>query len=255
MCWSASVSLQFAVFDTVIVVLLLWLVATGKQPQRQQQQQVVCTCTYAALMTCVAVQEWAQFAIWQRQHLTTTAGDACQDAMDVLLSFTTVAAAEALPLSLIVSAYCNMNGPAHDANHTATTTIALKRSWICATAAWLWLVEVTIVLAAVYATQKYCVQLGPHSHQVWVCESAVYQVGGRRLQHWVYFSYVLAAVLAVQANHAIPKAEKRLLQVFGLMSSIVAVTLYGNTLEACSIWCWSAFVLGMGLTLVSYARA
>jgi len=234
MCWSALVSLRFAWLDTFFVALLLAKGLFGKNSERHNK-----CLTYSALMACVAIQEWSQFGIWKRNRL---AESSCTDAPDVLLSIMTTGAAEAVPFSLIVASFLT--------RQTNPATVAYRDS-MRRTAIRFYVMQLLVVVLSVITTKKYCVELGQNLHQVWICESATYQAGGYSLHDTLYLLYFLSAVYAAESLD-MPQAERRRLQGFALLSAVVTVTWYGRTLEACSIWCWSAFVIGVWLCLQEY---
>lgn len=231
MCWSTEVSLRFASLDTFFVSVLVAKALFDKNLERRNIR-----LAYSALMACVAIQEWSQYGIWTRNRLALSS---CTDAPDVLLSIMATGAAEALPFSLIATSFLTRQ-PHH-------VTVGYRSS-IRRTAILLYVIQVMLVILSVVATKKYCVELGQNFHQVWICESATYQAGGYSLHHTVYWLYFLSAVYAAESLD-MPLAERRRLQGFALLSAVVSVALYGKTLEACSIWCWSAFSLGLWLCL------
>lgn len=236
MCWSAQVSLRFACLDTFFVALLLAKALLDKSSKRR-----ILRLTYAAMMSCVAVQEWSQYGIWKRGRLAESSYN-CADAPDVLLSIMTTGAAESVPLPLIVSSFWT--------RRTDSPT-AIHHNAMRHTAVLLWFMQFSIVLLSTIATQKYCVELGKNSHQVWICESAPYEAGGQFL-HQAFFWIYCASSLCAAESLDMPSADRRRLQMIGLFSAVVSIALYGKTLEACSVWCWSAFVLGICLCLQEY---
>jgi len=78
--------------------------------------------------------------------------------------------------------------------------------------------------------------------------SAVYAVGGYPLYYATLAMYLVSAVLAMEEmslSSWLPRHEKRWIYAIGLASGVVAYGRYSWTLEACSVWCWSAFSYGI----------
>jgi hypothetical protein len=194
--------------------------------------------TYAAMMTAVAVQEWAQYFIWKRIE---TGSMECH-LWGILVSILTMIAAETVPLPLLASSM------AYSTN--------LYASRMRQMATWIWCFQFFLVLICVrhtYGTHHYCVDEGLHHHQVWLCESATYAVGGHWLQFSFYWLYVVSCMFSAEAmTGTMQLGEIRRLQTIGLVSAFICIVMYGETLEACAIWCWSAFILGVCLCAQVY---
>lgn len=244
MCWSSQVSLCFASLDTCFIALLL-AKAYSERMSRNKKRTTTLAGTYAALMTCIAVQEWAQYGVWIRSSRRGEESPlSCSGSTDVLLGILTTGAAESVPLPVIASSFLTRrqaNNPSQSDYRSSMRQASLV----------LWVMQFLIVALSAIATKKYCVELGENSHQVWTCESAPYQAGGQLLHHAFYWGYVVSSLCAAESLD-MPRGERRRLQGIGLISAIVSIVLYGKTLEACSIWCWSAFVLGIYLCAEVY---
>ena len=223
MCWSATVSWRFAWLDTLLVALLLWRAA--------RKPQTTLAGTYAALMTSVALQEWGQYWLWRREL-------SCEAAMDVALGVFTTAAAESVPLSLLFCSWRTVGNVPH----------FQRIRWV---ATGLWLLQFVAVAGSALVTDHYCVVEGPKGHQVWLCESATYAAGGHALHYSFYWIYVIACLLAAESVD-MSRGERRRLQGIALVSAVVCLAWYGNTLEACSVWCWTAFTVGINLVAEVY---
>jgi hypothetical protein len=228
MCWSAQVSLLFACLDTFFVALLLArkYVLPNKRPSHAGK--------YAALMTGVALQEWAQYFIWKRNRL-----GSCSDPRDIFLSFLAFGSAESLPFSLIVASTREKSVKHHHRRHMRILALIL------------WLTQMLIVFSSAAYTGRYCVELGDNHHQVWVCESASHAAGGEPLHALFYWLYIASSVCSAESVD-MPCGERRRLQGIGVVSGAASYALYGSTLEASSIWCWSACVLGLDLCAQEY---
>lgn len=244
MCWSAEVSLGFAVLDTFFVALLLarphmlGVANSSSKRQRKLKRPTFCR-TYAGIMAGVALQEWGQFGVWKRNRLES---DDCTEAMDVFLGILTTSAAMIVPLPLIAASSFSSGQPAIPDYH-----YAMHRG-----AVWSWSVALSVLVFCLLRTRDFCVKQGPNHHQVWLCESATYQVGGHLLQYTCLCLYMLCCICATESVGQMPVAERRQLQVFTLASVSICAFLYGGTLEACSVWCWGAFILGLTLCAQVY---
>lgn len=224
MCWSAEVSWAFASLDLVFIGVLLC---------KRHRNGV-----YIAFLCAIAAQEWAQYFLWRRGHLLDEALS-CSTATDVALSLTASLSAQSVPLTLIGGAlYYDYGGGSYAAlNKERSTRIAWEAfGW--------WLSQFVILTACVIYSGKYCVTVGPNHHQVWICASAVYEVGRYPLYFLSLFQYIMSAGRALWAL-PLPTHERQWILGIALTNGFVAYGIYSWTLEACSIWCWSAFSFGI----------
>lgn len=257
MCWSAEISLRFALLDTLFVALLVAKALHHPQGSNNKknnhatspQKAAAFVKEYAVLMACVALQEWAQFGIWKRleaQKEDDHVSSYCEP-WDVFLSIVTMVAAEMVPLPFIISSALS-SWPRYGTRRHANNKNRTLQWGILS-----WVLQFGMLIVSVVQSQIYCVKVGAHHHQVWICESAAYHVGGRRLHFIFFWLYVLACMCAVESHcNRMPAGERRRLQVIAFLTGIVSFYLYGDTLEACSIWCWSAFCLGLCLCAQVY---
>lgn len=113
---------------------------------------------------------------------------------------------------------------------------------------WGWMGLVGGTLAAVAHANTWCARIGPNHHQQWVCSLAYTQIGGSDKFPWLLILYLVwygASVQAAALTVPLPKWE---FVGFVGVCTITAGTVYLrflNTAEACSVWCWSAFTLGI----------
>lgn len=284
MCWSAQVSYEFACLDTLFVVLLLaksmgvrrWTsssssslsTTTGGRSSHNKDSSKYSVVensrqsfagTYAGIMAGVAIQEWAQYGLWVRGHLQSTKiqgqeeAEAPQDYLDVFFSILALLGAESVPLTAILSSALTADDSSASRQHRGcgdhASPTKSRRRLLRRVSQILWVIQAAVVLSTILYTHQYTVVIGPNHHQVWICESATDQFGGYPLHAVFYWMYLASGVLAVQSHERIDASEKYGIIAIGLISGMVLFLLYGNTLEACSIWCWSAFLLGVYLCL------
>lgn len=222
MCWSQEVSFTFACLDLVFVATLLY---RGR-------------LTYAVFLGAISLQEWAQWAVWKTGSLEQENHDerSCTP-RDIALSFTASGAAQSIPVILALSAWCSRSNLKHaPTEDTRNRLIQQSLLW--------WLVQFLIIVACVWYSGIYCVQLGRNHHQVWICASSVYETGGYPLYLLTLVQYLASAILALKAL-PIDNIERQWIYGIGLANGVVAYGVYCWTLEACSIWCWSAFGYGI----------
>lgn len=278
MCWSANVSWAFASLDLVFVAILVFRMVT-KQRQRQpvgnHNSPRHLDGTIALCLMSVALQEWAQWAVWKsgimiRSDSTDAQKQAACTPYHIFLSFAASGAAQSIPLILIVSAMREMNfwrgieysSLATSSSDSQSLSPSLQQRGVTGKSAVLekqlaqaallcWLAQFAIIVMCVLSSGIYCVQLGKNHHQVWICASSVYAMGGMPLYLLILVLYILAAGCALEAM-PLPDRERQWIQAIALTNGAVAYGLYCWTLEACSIWCWSAFSFGIYFCLRDY---
>jgi len=209
----------------------------GKSSGREGSTTHFCVDVCSSHVMCSPLR-MAQFGIWKRNRLGESS---CNEAQDVLLAIMSTGAAESVPLTVVASCF-----------YTTWRTSITYQNCMRQAAILLWVVQFLIVFLSAVKTQQYCVREGQNHHQVWICESAPYQAGGVFLQYSFYWLYVLCSLCAVESVGQMPLAERRRLQGIGLVSAVMCFVLYGGSLEACSVWCWSAFFLGPSLCAEVY---
>ena len=303
MCWSAKVSYEFACLDTLFVLILLGKKlgvrrrvlstirrstggggggASDKKHKRATSRSVNASAadqskngrkresfagTYAAMMGCVAIQEWAQYGLWVRGHLQeedmamgTQTQTQQHDTIDILLSILTVVGADSIPLTVIISSAFTENSKSHRCtdhrteikkhrSQTSTQTKVSSSRWqlsshnIRRIAQILWIGQAMMLLSTVLYTHQYIVSIGPNHHQQWICETAAFRVGGPVMHAVFYWTYLASGLIGMFSfdDQTMNVNEKRSITAIGMISGIVSFLLYSKTLEACSIWCWSAF--------------
>jgi hypothetical protein len=216
MCWSAPVSFAFAGID-VLIIVYLW--------NRNRGRDIV----YATGLAPIALQEWSQFAIW----VTDAAGVDQQDCTwwKALLSLGTFLGPSSISLALIWRSYV-------EEQETLQIVRARRRGlvfWACGT---------FLTYGCVVTTNTYCVEVGPHHHQVWICAKSVYNVGGFPLYCTLLAMYYLSISHSF-CSLTIPSQEAKWIGLIGFVTGALSYGIYFSTLEACSVWCWSSLSLGI----------
>lgn len=285
MCWSAEVSKAFATLDLLFIGVLLWKaysVREGKLGSLRNPVPPTFYGTYASFLSAIAVQEWAQFAAWKwgslRKYEDFTQPAVCTG-RDMFVSFLATGSALLIPVVFMVSAYITITtAPQQGVNTTSSEIRPIMQfsessgeermsstfshaspsssSFVSVShvysllrkAAVAWLAGVVIIVACVVHTQTYCIELGQRHHQVWICASAVYRTGGYPLYFLMLLFYLASALYSLFALPSIPTSQRQWIYAIGLTNAAVAFGMYCWTLEACSIWCWSAFTYGIYFT-------
>jgi len=234
MCWSADVSGAFGCLDLIFVGILLYQKGVSSSSKSSSSFHG----TYAAFLSVVAAQEWAQYALWKWANLNPNNDNYCST-QDKLFSLAASGTAQSIPLVLLL---CDSGQPSpHDVNQRPTDERRRQfrqRAWI------LWCAQFVMVVVSVCYSGRYCVMQGKNHHQVWICASAVYETAGYPAYFVSLALYALSAGAALEAL-SLPVHEKQWIQGIGLANGAVAYGIYSWTLEACSIWCWSAFAYGL----------
>lgn len=229
MCWSKDVSFAFGCLDLVFVAILLYKKSNSNGKSLHG--------VYAAFLTSIAAQEWSQYAVWKHQGNLKDATNCSH--LEMLYSLGATGSAQVVPLVLLVGAIVTRS----DRYLRLEEDIEMfwsKIRWSLS----MWLAQFLIIVACVVFTGMYCVTVGTHHHQVWICASAVYQAGGYPLYFLTLVQYLLSAIFAIGALPLSP-LEKSWIYAIGITNGLIAYGLYCWTLEACSIWCWSAFTYGI----------
>lgn len=99
-------------------------------------------------------------------------------------------------------------------------------------------------IIALSLSKTYCVKLGVNHHQMWVGDQSLFQLGGVAYYHLTMFLYLISGVLGVLVMD-MPREEKLYFIGLGVVSFSIPFLLYPTTLEASSIWCWSALLIGV----------
>ena len=206
MCWSEEVSLAFSLVALLCIAILLC---------RQRENDA----RYAAMLSGVAAQELAQYALWADG----LSGPCTR--RKALLSMATMAGSHAIPVSMLLLAHPKCR-------KEAVQGFALLAA------------EAAVVIGSVVVTSLHCVEVGPSGHQVWPCARAVHGAGGIPLYALSLVLYAGAIVKALSAMR-LPTLETKWITRIGTCTVSAVYLMYACTLEACSVWCWSAFLLGL----------
>lgn len=211
MCWSLQASFSFALLDLSIVAALL-------------RRRTYADGSYAAILSAIAGQEICQMVLWK---LGTPASSSCSPT-ESFLSFM------AVQFAMLVPAAGLLRSPG------STSQKRTIRFW-----GWmLWLLYVAITWASVISKKKLCVELGDNHHMIWICDQAYYEVGGYFMYISSMFLYLVVGCLAIIAME-LPGNETYHMLTIGIGSWVACFVLYYRTLEACSVWCWSALTVGV----------
>jgi len=230
MCWSAPVSFLFGAIDTLMISFLLW---------RRRGRDV----TYASALGCVACQEWAQLAVWSTgSAVVSTQDDECTVGK-AAIGFGMFAGSSSLPAVLVWRSVVDSRGKQQVENGREER---LSRRQVKALL--LWFSASLLVLVATVITESYCVMVGPRHHQVWICAQSIYDLGGFPLYFAVLAMYAFANAYGLLALE-LPRTELFWIGSISFACGVVSYGFYFYSLEACSIWCWSAFSIGVYMCL------
>lgn len=241
MCWSAPVSCMFGTLDLLAILFLL---------NRSKGRDV----TYACLLGSIAFQEWAQFLVWWSDSAVESQEECTMH--KALIGIHTFLGSNSIPAVLIwrsvvdhrqssasLSASAEHHPPpaSNDENNNTIVLLRIK-------AFVLWITSTLLVVVAAIYTNSYCIMVGPRHHQIWICAQSIYKLGGYPLYFvslTMYGSSIVYGLIALN----LPHKERLWIGWIGFVCGVVSYGLYFYTLEACSIWCWSAFSIGVYLCL------
>lgn len=144
-----------------------------------------------------------------------------------LASVGAMVSSQAIPLGLLASARGN--------DFTERTVVV---------ALTLWALQFVVAFGCVVVSQTWCIVAGDNGHQSWICAQSLHAVGGFPLYFAAFACYAASIILGFRAVD-LPKSEKQALIAIGGLSAGIIYGLYTATLEACSIWCWSAAALSV----------
>ena len=259
MCWSARVSFWFGCLDLAFVSLLLLakrmhLHHRHVPLKHENHNQSSFAGTYATILLAVTAQEWTQFGMWKRIDDGINPSQLCSTATDVALSLAAALFAECIPLIVILSSwlsdyqdnklYHSYNKPLIPKTSAEQEEALVYRQGNRMIALAWWLSQfITIVASGLYSHSFCSLQVGPNHHLVWFMEVAVYAMGGYTLKSIAFFQYILSSLFSIESMD-MAMGQKLSFQAIVLVSSLASFALYSATLEASSIWCWSAFILG-----------
>lgn len=212
MCWSEEVSLASWVYDVACLAILL---------ARRRRNDL----KYVVLLSGIASQELFQFITWRLiQH---DANEHCTIPLAVA-SLGAMLSSQAIPLGVVA---------ASEIRHAADDVEPNR--WQQLVALGLWSTQLAAVFFCILRSGIWCVRIGPHGHQSWICARSLYAVGGFPLYCASFGLYVASIVYGLRTLD-LPKQETAALKLIGVVSAGIIYGLYTSTLEACSIWCWSA---------------
>jgi hypothetical protein len=243
MCWSASVSGAFALLDGIFIIVLL--VQRRHQRQLSQSNSIAPPsyhALYVAFLAAITLQECAQYVLWKNDSLESQESS-CDNLLDVGGSLLASTSAQSVPMILLAASYWEQYDKLETRVYCETLRI---RSFLC------WSLQCAVIVLCIVLTGQYCVTMGPHHHQVWICASAVYESGGYAFYFFTLACYIASAYMALECLVGLPVREKEWIVGIGVANGIWTYGMYCWTLEACSIWCWSGFTYGIYFCLKDY---
>lgn len=266
MCWSEQVSAVFAAFDAGVVLFLL---------VRRRRGDV----GFAMIFLFIVVQEVAQFMLWHSglsdNDTDPTSDDVCTLERRVWTWVAITSAILALPASMMAVAthsFRNSNLVKQEDMCTATPTrqkmedlpqpaptslyppspysscwVKLKQLLVVG---WVVVFGVFSIIVALIVTQHAkCATVGVRHHQVWPCAWAAKQAIGFAGSIVLALAYVLGIFIAITVGIMSDPELWFTVSVWVVIdafaSFVVLYSVYASTLEACSMWCWSAFLVGV----------
>jgi hypothetical protein len=209
MCWSSRTSFIFFMIDLAAIYAL-----TKRNVGRDQ--------TYAALLAPITAQELCQLVLW-----LTYRSDSIQCGnVPRVFSILAEVFAEMVPVTILCLAH----------KHQRKRLVYL--GWM------LYIFQAIIIWTAIAKTNSWCIKVGLNHHQIWIADSALDIVGGKTLYSFGSTTYLLSGVASMIALE-LPKWEMIWCLVIGILTFVINLHLYAETLETGSVWCWSAFSFGI----------
>lgn len=95
-----------------------------------------------------------------------------------------------------------------------------------------------VVLALMAASNEWITIPGPNHHQIWPCAAALAWTAGHMVcmvSCLVYVIFIALSLLPLE-----PRMEMIAFLTIGVLTFTPSYLTLGPTLEACSVWCWSA---------------
>merc|ERR1712196_488031 len=109
--------------------------------------------------------------------------------------------------------------------------------------------QASVVLAVQGLTSTWSTTVGPNQHQIWPCARALARAGGHKLCVSICLTYVLVVAAGIQP---LVKVERNIFLTIGVLTFVPTYSALGPTLEACSVWCWSAGAYSVYFVLRPY---
>lgn len=212
MCWSEDVSLASWLYDTACLAVL----AIRKRSNDEK---------YVIILWGIMSQELFQFIAWR---LIDRAPGECTFAL-ACASVGAMLSSQAIPVGMVAAGAMGANDGKSSHGHRL---VALG----C------WAAQFALVVYCAFRSGTRCMLVGANGHQSWICAQSLYAVGGYAL-YVVSFGLYVVAVLFGFRTLDLPKHEISALKRIGGLSAGLVYARYTSTLEACSIWCWSAAAL------------
>lgn len=163
---------------------------------------------YVAMLSGVVAQEWCQFVVWRLLDRS----ERCRPLLAVA-SIAAMLASQAIPLGV-------------------ADRVALG----------LWGAQLVVVFVCLFLSGQWCARVGQNHHQQWICAQSLYAVGGFPLYLASFALYAAAWVRGFRTLD-LPRHEKLIFKRIAGLSAALVYAYYTVTLEACSVWCWSAAAL------------
>lgn len=214
MCWSSKISFIFFMIDLIVILSLM------KRNAGQDR-------TYAVFLMPIAGQEICQLILWLHLEINSFDQQGCPLTMKCF-SILAEIFADFVPLTMLFMS-----------RKTDRNKQGLKFfSWL------FYIIQATLILAAVIKANSWCVAVGPNHHQIWIADAALDLLGGKILQNLSYIIYFLSGIAAA-VSLDLPKRELSWILSLGLINFLIIMCLFSQTLEIGSVWCWSAFSFGL----------
>ncbi|CAB9506761.1 expressed unknown protein [Seminavis robusta] len=230
MCWSTEVSLAFTILDVLMGMFMCW---------RRRGEDV----TYGFGLLVLAAQELFQFLLWWDGTLalaTTENPDACSVRATVF-SFGATYSAFSIVWVGLIRGYIQGGNPLLSRRVNIFFRAASFLGWMSLMIGITW---------AVVHTGTWCARVGPNHHQQWICALSLNKIDGGGLENFPWLLYIAVSVYGfscLMGGATVPMPWQEFVG-FIVIQAITSLSIYirfWNTSEACSIWCWSAFTIGI----------
>eukprot|EP00656_Telonema_subtile_P001552 TRINITY_DN10684_c0_g1_i1.p1 TRINITY_DN10684_c0_g1~~TRINITY_DN10684_c0_g1_i1.p1 ORF type:complete len:302 (+),score=36.97 TRINITY_DN10684_c0_g1_i1:33-938(+) len=208
MCWSWEVSLVFSALEWAAAAYLL---ARGRQRDHE----------YGLFIGTIATMESCQMLLW-------LAIDYDHDPANKLVSVVLWADAWlAIPLSIV-------NIVAEPSQASWTPRQRLFGAFFTSLA--------LVMLMCMRFSDTWTTVAGPNHHQIWPCAAALAWLGGHMTCIGLCVFYVIMIAFALK-----PLRDPELVSflAIGVVTFTPSYVILGPTMEACSVWCWSAGSYGI----------
>lgn len=209
MCWSSRTSFIFFMIDLAAIIAL-------------RNRNIGRDKAYAAFLTPITAQEFCQLVLWLSYK-----SDSIQCGnVPKMFSFLTEFFAQMVPVTILCLARGN------------------QRRRLILLGLILYLSQAFLTWTAIAKTNSWCMKVGFNHHQIWIADAALDIIGGKTLYGFSITIYLLSGIVSLTALE-LPKREMIWCLVIGIVTFIINLYLFIETLETGSVWCWSAFSFGI----------